>query len=61
MLIQLSVPGLGLRGEPGVGLDPIKTLLRSQHIRGDPTERERERERGKERERERERERGHVG
>lgn len=40
VLIQLSVPVLGLHGEPEVGLDPIKTLLLSQHIRGDPTDEE---------------------
>lgn len=50
MLIQLSVPGLELRGEPEVGSYSIKTLLFSQHIRGDPKEKagarsDRERER----------------
>lgn len=49
VLIQLSVPGLGLRGEPEVGLNPIKTLLLSQHIRGDPTDRESEERKGQER------------
>lgn len=51
VLIQLSVPGLGLSGEPEVDLHPINSLLRSQNFRGDPAAgviarewRERERE-----------------
>lgn len=39
VLIQLSLPGLGLCGEPGVDLHPINSLLRSQNFRGDPTDR----------------------